>query len=145
MKIFEFQEFISATLIEHAQITHKTDKFYQTIGKINVNGGGFNGNRREHGLPHFKLTKNDGEEMRIIIPQKNEKDLTINDIIVLDNLDISTKLKNNILEWLKDINFKSKDVFNSNTSNLKYAAFQWNELNEDDKNIKIINLDIYEK
>ena len=145
MKIFEFKEFINNTLIEHAQITHKSDKFYQLTGKIIVNGGGLNGNRREHGKPHFKLIKNDGEEIRITIPQKNEKDLTINDIDILDNMDISIKLKKNILDWLKDVSFKSKEVFNSNTSNLKYAAFQWNELNEEDKNIKIINLDIYEK
>lgn len=127
-KIFEFNTFKHNSLLEFAQITDKNDFFYQNFGKIKVYGGGEDGNTREHKPPHFHVELNNGDEIRIIIPNNIEDELESLDV----NLNI--KLVKNLKKWFL-IPFK----MNKNKNNYQALKEYWNTLNDGDDNVDLIN------
>jgi hypothetical protein len=139
--ILEFKKFTE--LFEHAQLTSKNENFVQNVGRIYVYGGGYNGNRREHGKPHFKLIKNDGEEIRILIPQVNLNNLNSQHLEILDEKKLDNKSKKLLLEWLKDDSERAKITNDEIKSNLLNVAVIWNTLNLDDENVEIIDIKVY--
>ena len=142
-KVFEYKEFIDSNLYEQAQMTYKNELFVQDVGTIYVVGGGYNGKQREHGIPHFKLVKNNGEELRIVIPQKKVNKITIDDIFILDKRELDRNEKKLLLNWLKDNSKRAKIVSNIDRTNLIHIVTQWNELNFDDNNVQQIPWGIY--
>jgi hypothetical protein len=124
-------------------MTYKTEQFVQNVGRIYVTGGGNIGNQREHGKPHFKLVKNDGKEIRILIPQQNQNTLSNDSIIVLDANELDKKSKTLLVEWLKSKSLKALNASDLDRLNLVHIASQWNEMNLDDNNVQQINMSVY--
>jgi hypothetical protein len=141
----EFKTFVDNQLFEQAQMTYKNERFVQNVGRVYVVGGGYNGKEREHGSPHFKLIKNDGNELRIIIPQQPINDLTIENITILDDKELDRKSKDILLDWLKSKSIHAKNYSNLDRTNIENLASIWNILNADDNNVQEIDMDIYGK
>lgn len=80
-------------LFEHARISNNVEDFEQKVGKVEVFGGGYDGNQKEHNPPHFRITKNDGTLFRVKIPLVDKTDLTLDNIVLLDGKTESTKTK----------------------------------------------------
>lgn len=131
---------IYTNINEQAQATLPKGLFAQNIGRVYVFGGGVGGNQKEHGIPHFKLVLNDNTEFRIIIPIKKVKELTSVDVIILDNKTLKSKLKKDILVWMKSDSKIAESTLGIKISNIKYCASLWNTLNFGDDNISQINL-----
>jgi hypothetical protein len=143
-KIFEYKEFLKNGLLEHAQMTYKSELFVQKYGRVYVYGGGLMGNTKEHNPPHFVVELNSGEEFRVKIPTINENDLTEKEIVFLDEHPLSVKDIKSLVSWLKSLSKKAKIIDNVNISNLKYVAKSWNFLNLEDNNVDKIDLKVFE-
>ena len=122
--IKEFREY-NDSLLELAQITSKTDFFYQKYGKIVIKGGGDNNaGTKEHNPSHFHLEFNDGNEIRIIIPANIDDDL-----ISLDDT-LNGKIIKDLRKWFI-LPYKFADRYN----NYEMLKIQWNTLNYGDDNV----------
>lgn len=122
--IKEFNTFKHTLILEFAQITTKTDFFYQNYGKIKVYGGGEDGNTKEHNPPHFHIEMNIGYEMRVVIPKN------INDELISLDREINNKVIKDLKKWF-ELPFKN----DKNKNNLEALKEYWNTLNDDDENV----------
>lgn len=127
MKVFEFKDFKHNLLLEFAQITNKSDFFYQNYGKIKIYGGGEDGSIREHNPPHFHIEMNN-TEIQVIIPLK------IDDELRTINGELNSKLIKDLRKWFK-LPFKS----DKNKNNYQALKEYWNTLNDGDENVDKIN------
>ena len=121
--IKEFKEYNS--VLELAQITSKTDFFYQKYGKIMVKGGGSNSaGTKEHNPPHVHLEFNDVDEIRIVIPN------TIDDELISLDIELNSKIKKDLKKW-----FNLTNSIDKSHNNYEMMKILWDFLNNGDDNV----------
>ena len=122
--INEFKIFKHNLLLEFAQITNKSDFFYQNYGKIKVYGGGEDGSTREHNPPHFHIEMGNNIEIQVVIP------LNIEDELKTINGELNSKMIKDLKKWF-NIPFKN----DKNKNNYEALKEYWNTLNDGDENV----------
>lgn len=130
IKKFENFYYEDELLLELAQMTSDNDFFRQKYGKIIIKGGGDNeSGQKEHNPPHFHLKFNNGNDIRVIIPNNIFEDLKSLDI------DLNNKIIKDIRKWF-ELPHKTAKLYN----NHDMLKIQWNELNYGDENVSKFNI-----
>ena len=101
--------------------------FSKTPFNIVLYGGGEGGDRNEQGDAHFHIYLNKTEEFRIKLPVKKLHEISINDLIEVDDSHIlPNKIKKQLLTFLLSENDSSVD----GKTNLEGLAELWNGINK---------------
>jgi hypothetical protein len=133
--------FTNNQIFERVQMTYETEQFVQNVGRIYIIGSNI-GNHSGLDKPYFKLIKNDGKEISILIPQQNYNTLSNDSIIILDGDELNKKSKTLLLDWLKSKSLKALIASDLDRLNLIHIASQWNEMNLDN-DVQQINMSGY--
>jgi len=113
--------------LEFAQITDKSDFFYQKYGKIKIYGGGEDGIKKERNPPHFHLEMTNGEEIQVVIPINIDGELKT----------ITGALNSEMIEDLRKW-FVMPFKLDNTKNNYKALKVFWNTLNDGDDKVEKI-------